>query len=192
MVRSGLEYYSRYDSYGNAFALLQVCNSFYLLLIKFTAEKNLPFHDKVSDYTVELLCSWKNYHKQRELIKLDLICFGFDVSWAIYKRKRNQTREARIYDIISTLIQAIDTNDFKYEYNLSKYKPSYRDEIRNIPILKACGIASCVNPEDIYHSIEEYFSLEKQSQERTESVGITDKERIENHGFDVKTSFRGK
>ncbi len=53
-------------------------------------------------------------------------------------------------------------------------------------------MAGCINPLDIYLAFDEYFSLEKQAQERTESVGITDKERIENHGFDVKTSFRGK
>lgn len=40
-------------------------------------------------------------------------------------------------------------------------------------------------------SLEEHFSHEKTSSERTTSVGITDKEKIENHGFDVRTSFRG-
>jgi hypothetical protein len=45
---------------------------------------------------------------------------------------------------------------------------------------------------DIYNAFEEYFSLERTSTERTESVGLTDKEKITNHGFDTKISFRGK
>ena len=63
---------------------------------------------------------------------------------------------------------------------------------KHIPLLKSCGLASRINPLDIYLAFEEYFSQEKTASERSESVGLTDKERIENHGYDVKTSFRGK
>lgn len=53
-------------------------------------------------------------------------------------------------------------------------------------------MAKCIDPLEIYLSLEEYFLLEKSSLERVSSINITDKEKIENHGFDVKTSFRGK
>ena len=49
-----------------------------------------------------------------------------------------------------------------------------------------------MDPLAVYLAIEEFFSKEKTAAERIESVGLTDKERIENHGFDAKTSFRGK
>jgi len=45
---------------------------------------------------------------------------------------------------------------------------------------------------DIYLAFEEYFATQITNNERTESTGLTDKEKIENHGFDTKVSFRGK
>ncbi len=63
---------------------------------------------------------------------------------------------------------------------------------KHIPLLKACGIAKCVDPLEVFLSFEEYFSLEKSSAERTASVGLTNLEKIGNHGFDLKTSFRGR
>ena len=53
-------------------------------------------------------------------------------------------------------------------------------------------MADYIDPLEMFLSLEEYFSLEKQANERSESIGLTDKERIENHGFSTKTSFRGK
>ena len=45
---------------------------------------------------------------------------------------------------------------------------------------------------ETYLAFEEYFSLEKTSQERRDPLGTTDIDKIESHGFDKKTSFRGK
>jgi hypothetical protein len=55
-----------------------------------------------------------------------------------------------------------------------------------------CGIQEIIPAQDVYQSLEEYFSLEQQSAERRESVGLTDKDKIINHGFDITTSFRTK
>lgn len=63
---------------------------------------------------------------------------------------------------------------------------------KHIPLLKATGFADQIDPLSIYLAFEEYFSLEKSSTERTESIGLTDREKIENHGFDIKRSFRGR
>ena len=63
---------------------------------------------------------------------------------------------------------------------------------KHIPLFKACGIADYIDPLDMFLTFEEYFSLEKSSIEKTESVGLTDIEKVGNHGFDTKTSFRGK
>ena len=54
------------------------------------------------------------------------------------------------------------------------------------------GIATIVLPEDIYNAFDEYFSLEKTASESTIAEGTTNKDKIINHGFDTKTSFRGK
>jgi len=61
-----------------------------------------------------------------------------------------------------------------------------------IPILSELGFAGCINPLDIYLAFEEYFSMEKTVNERSESIGLTNDEKVENHGFNLKDSFRGK
>jgi hypothetical protein len=45
---------------------------------------------------------------------------------------------------------------------------------------------------DVFCSIEEHFSREKTAAERTEPLGATNNDKIIMHGFDTKTSFRGK
>ena len=56
-------------------------------------------------------------------------------------------------------------------------------------ILKNIGIPSIIPPEQIYYGMETYlFSLK--NDQNCESKGLTDSEKIVNHGFDKKTSFR--
>ena len=52
-------------------------------------------------------------------------------------------------------------------------------------------MADFIEPLDIYLAIEEYFSLEREASERRESIGLTNDDKITNHGFDTKISFRG-
>ena len=68
---------------------------------------------------------------------------------------------------------------------------NFRD-VSEVPILKNIGIAAEVPAEKIFIAFEEYFMMQKSNMERTESVGLTDVEKVTNHGFDAKTSFRGK
>ena len=157
----------------NEYLLLQICNTFWLFLLKIT-EKNI--YNRPTNYNITLLTTWKNYNKKRELIKFDIISFSFPL---FYKNKKNASNEKTL----NTLIQKINTNDYKIKRNLTTCE-------KKIPLLKACGITNIVNPIDIYLSFEEYFSLEKTALERTESIGITDIDKLENHGFDKKTSFR--
>ena len=56
-------------------------------------------------------------------------------------------------------------------------------------ILKNIGIPAMIPPEQIYYSMETYlFSLK--NDRNCESTGLTDCEKIVNHGFNKKTSFR--
>ena len=187
--------------YDHDIILLQVCNTFWLFLTKLTeiSDHDTPFgpYKMPTNYDIELLATWKNYDKKRELIKLDIISLNFNVG--IYLKSRYgfvyKFDREKIIDRIDTIIQAINTNDYRVFQNMNYYQMEYGDGTtveKHIPLLKACGIANIVDPLDIYLSLEEYFSVEKTVSERTESVGITDKEKIENHGFDTKTSFRGK
>jgi hypothetical protein len=94
--------------------------------------------------------------------------------------------------IESTLIPAIDNNDYEIRRLICQQVTANKEGSWDFPILKDAGFSSCVDALDIFLAIEEYFSLEKQDAERTESVRLTNNEKIENHGFDTKISFRGK
>lgn len=94
---------------------------------------------------------------------------------------------------------AVDTDNYRVLENVNRYdtRTGWCSNLRTkyrirIPILSSSGLVGGIAPLEMYLSIEEYLSFEKTASERTESVGLTDKERIENHGFDVKHSFRGK
>ena len=169
------------------YVLLQVCNTFWLFRLE---AKNFDDWDFVTDYTIDLLHSWKDYNFKRARMKLSQISFGYRTMWEIDKRHGEQ--------MVDELVNSIEHNDFTYERvfdNFVFYKgkvSSDSEEVRHIPILKDIGIAKDIDPVEIYFALDEYFSQEKTSNERTESVGITDMEKVVNHGFDPKGSFRGK
>lgn len=185
LYRIGNNSYETGTSTDSRFVLLQVCNTFWLSLAKITKKDS---YDMPLDYEMELLTSWKNYCKKRELIKLDIISFGWKINRQICK-------STNITSQVDVLTQAIDMNDYRVRDSVNKCivrKAGNTYEEKHIPIFKASGMAKCIDPLEIYLSLEEYFLLEKSSLERVSSINITDKEKIENHGFDVKTSFRGK
>lgn len=129
-------------------------------------------------------------------MKLDVISFDQPVDSALYRERYYTTYDkSKIKDKTNILIQAVDTNNFRVDYSVNKhtiYRGDNTKAEKHIPLLKACGIGNCVDSLEIFLALEEFFSLEKQSSERTTSIGLTNYEKIGNHGFDVKTSFRGK
>ena len=187
------DWYRRSDD-NNKFALLQVCNTFWLFLIEVTTRDDFG---KPKSYSVELVRRWSNYDRERKLLILDLIDFGFELYSAVgsfLSRKQESTSE-KIKKNADKLAMLVDIGNFRIRRSINKHTIYHGDNVtteKHIPLLKACGISEHIDPTEIYTAFEEYFSLEKQSKERTESVGITDKEKAENHGFDSKYSFRGK
>ena len=167
----------RYETYN--YILLQICHSFWLFKVNFLKISDNYF--RVEDYQFELIAQWKDYDKPRKLCALDRIAFYYYG----YKYEEITTE---------TLIQSIHTNDYKQKQDLTTYETYNGSEkvTKHIPLLKACGIADCVDPQDIYLAFEEYFSLEKSDSERREPLGTTDLDKVESHGFDKKISFRGK
>lgn len=175
----------------HSFVLLQICHSFWLFLLEITQKTD---YDCPKDYTVDLIAKWDNYSKPRCLIKLDIISFGL----SLYRKdwyKWYEDDQWALVDHIDDLIQAIDQNDYHVDVSINKhiyYSGDGSQKEKHIPLLKASGLANSIDPLDAYLAFERYFLLEKSSMERIESVGLTDEEKIGNHGFDVKTSFRGK
>lgn len=161
---------------------------------------------KQPEYNFELVASWKNYNKQRQLLKLDLIDFSvgdiFPNAWMFWRYEDNDKMATAIASVDfaekkDLLMTAVNTDNYRVLECLNHYDTSTgwcskRQTKYHIPILNSSGLVGGIAPLEIYLSIEEYLSFEKTASERTESIGLTDKERIENHGFDVKRSFRGK
>ena len=165
------------------FVLLQICNTFWLFFVEITV---INEYDRPVDYEIELVTSWREYNKPRVLCDLAVIEFSYAIGgqislangwWSVgYDRDK-------VHEKMDILVQAVNTND---------YKVKSRIEEKHIPLLKACGIASLVDPLDVYLSFEEYFSLEKTASERRDPIGSTNDDKITSHGFDTKISFRGK
>lgn len=168
--------------------MLQVGNTFWL----FEADiATIDEYGYPKDYTLRLLRSWKNYDKQRALIKLDVIRFDLHIMRDLISSKR----KSGSMDRTDAMVKSIGIGDYHIVRGLNKhtiYKDDGTKAEKHIPILKACGLANLIDSHEMYLALEEYFSMEKSSAERTESAGLTDNEKIGNHGFDLKSSFRGK
>lgn len=180
------------------FVLLQVCNTFWLYYARRVRKKDALVLEQ-PEYNFELVTSWKNYNKQRQLLKLNLIDFSagdiFPNRWAFWMYEDKDKMAAALASVDfaekkDLLMTAVDANNYRVLYDTRWYS-NLRAKYR-VPILSSSGLVGGIDPLEMYLSIEEYLSFEKTASERTESVGLTDKERITNHGFDVKHSFRGK
>lgn len=180
------------------FVLLQGCNTFWLYYAR-RVQKNDVLVLERQEYNFELVASWKNYNKQRQLLKLDLIDFSardvFPNRWAFWMYEDNDKMAAALASVDfaekkDLLMTAVDANNYRVLYDTRWYS-NLRTKY-HVPILSSSGLVGGIDPLEMYLSIEEYLSFEKTASERTESIGLTDRERIENHGFDVKHSFRGK
>ena len=185
----------RREYYGYSFVLLQICQSFWLLLVE--DEKTLEC-GKPTDYSMELLSSWKDYDRPRCLIRLEIINFGHDVFWRMTNysyRSGLRYDKTKILERLGTLKDEIHHGNYTVTESMNQYIMSMGDgkkKEKHIPLLKASGISACADAHEVYLSFEEFFLLEKAASERTESVGLTNNEKVENHGFDLTRSFRGK
>ena len=176
------------------FMLLQIGHTFWLFLVDITKE---TAQDRPTDYAIALITAWKNYDSKRRLIALDIIDFGYEIQKLLCGRKwvRGKFETDKVIGRAPDLIQAVNTGNYRVLDSIDRHRIYSGDGTvteKHIPLLKACGISACVDPLEVYQAFDEYFSLEKTRTERTESVGLTDKEKVSNHGFDVKTSFRGR
>ena len=177
MMRSHLGWYD----HGKAgYMLLQVCNTFWL----FKANLDYDNFNRVADYSLNIVGTWKDYNAQRVLYKLCTIKFDF------FKIRKLPDEMSS-----SELIDAVKHENYETIEVLNKftiYNGDNTKKVKTIPLLSECGLSKHIEALDIYLSLEEYFSLEKSSGERTEPLGATNEDKIIRHGFDLKTSFRGK
>lgn len=120
MLCDDLRFSDNHDSWNYKFVLLQVCNTFWLFLVEIT---DVNYYDVPTAYNIELLKTWKNYHNKRELMKLYAISFDFDIE--MWFRKSGKGSKADIINRLDTLVQAIDTNNFRICQDIHQQKIFY-------------------------------------------------------------------
>lgn len=162
------------------YILIQCGATFWLVKAEILKQNHLGWPE---NYALTLMASWKNYNKPNKLLAIESI--EPHTWYYCLKGKRKQT--------VDDVIAAIDHNDYRLLATINKHCTWNRDKktTYEIPILKASGLASVIDPLEMFCSIEEYFSREKTMAETTEPKGITNDDKITMHGFDTKTSFRG-
>ena len=183
------------DSYyhvPHVFLLLQCGASYWLFFVEGTdIKKRTGFcgpAETVSNYNIWILSKWKEYNQPLKLLSLQAI--SFNQSWKYkfydveYHRQTIRTlNKDRLAESSSELREAAIHKDYKAYQDFSK---------KGYLLLKSSGIPNVIGPEEIYNAIDEYFSLEKTAAESTVAQGTTNNDKIKNHGFDTKVSFRGK
>ena len=184
------------DSYSHVphvFLLLQCGASYWLLFVEGTGiKKRTGFTgpaETVSGYNIWILSKWKEYNQPLKLLSLQAISFNqswkykfYDVDYSGRKIIRTLV-EDRLAESSPELREAVIHKDYKVYQDFSK---------KGYLLLKSSGIPNTIGPEEIYNAIDEYFSLEKTAAESTVAKGTTNNDKIKNHGFDTKVSFRGK
>lgn len=189
------------------FVTLQCGGTFWLLLAKITKRANRKidyyntWNDYVTDYEFEVLETWKDYDVPNKLLEVKYIDeMAFPFYYKMVDRQADCIDYDKIKKNIDNLISAIVHNNIKEHCTTVISTKTYDGDYNNhkinrkcnIPLLKACGIACVIDAQELFCAIEEYFSIEKTKAERTEAIGTTNNDKITMHGFDTKTSFRGK
>lgn len=172
------------------FLLLQCGATFWLMLA--TIKDDSRNTGVKEDYTMEVLTSWVNFDRPNALLKLDVL--QLYNSYKMYDSKIHDYSYDKIKANVDDLVDQINRNDFRVEFNISSFRPDsdYRQDSKRVPLLKATGLGNFIDSQQMFCAIEEYFSIEKTKLETTEAKGTTNDIKIESHGFDLTTSFRGK
>ena len=164
------EYYNRYNNFENKYLLLQIGYTNWLILAKATKiGDNGSGYFTVEDFSLELVEMWKDYNKSVDF-KFGEIKTHYTLEYLTSKKFNHKT----------ALIDDIKLGNFEYKNNLAE---------KSLIILNKTKLPSILNAQDVYFAIEEWLSHKKDG---IVHDSMTDKEKIISHGFDTKSSFRGK
>lgn len=180
------------------FMLFQCGATFWLLFVRGLNITGVRPDRRANDYSLKVVCTWKDYNAPTKLLSLRFIDFDEVWKYEIWDkgyqggRYKIEINEDKLMREAQTLKDAIIHREYKNLGALKGYE--YREDLSDFgyPILKASGFPNLIDPTEMYNAIDEYFSLKKAAAEFTEAKGTTNNDKIKNHGFDVKTSFRGK
>ena len=163
--------YNRYKSeFTDKYFLLQIGYTNWLILAKPTnIDKDTYGYFTVNDFSLELIEMWKDYNKSVDF-KFGEIKLYHTIEFLFSKK----------YNYKTPLIDDVKLGNFEYKNNFTEKSPI---------ILNKTKLPSILNAQDVYLAIEEWLSHKKDD---IVHDSMTDKEKIVSHGFDTKSSFRGK
>ena len=148
-------------------------------LIRYNGRSWVP-NDSSTKFEIEYIGSrldyeYSNIEEPLKWQKLDRVC------------SINKKREFVEEDVLSINLNNIKIIDWRYDKYAAfapvKIKPEYY-----IPYLSNT-VSSYIPAEEVYRNIDDFLRSSK-NDKNWESKGITDIEKIINHGFDKKSSFR--
>lgn len=150
--------------------LLQIGYTNWLILAKATkVNQDGCGSYTVEDFSLELIETWKDYNKSVDF-KFGEIKTHYNIEYLTSKKFNHKT----------ALINDIKLGNFEYKNNFTENSPI---------VLNKTKLPSILNAQNVYLAIEEWLSHKKDD---IAYDSMTDKEKIISHGFDVKSSFRGK
>ena len=128
-----------------------------------------------NDSNFQLVTFWKDY-ETKNLVKVDFFKIPEYNEKYFEKSPISILKETKMYQLHSKRFNwdGFDINE------------------KNFPIFKDSGLVKFFDAREIYFAIDDYLSSQKTKNERIESINITDKEKIINHGFNISYSFRNK
>ena len=128
------------------------------------------------DYEIEYLGQRIDYeYKGSEILTFE----WYDIS-AGHDKKWNRM----YYDVMEVNLSNIE----KGNWNFERYGKERRREPK-VPLLRNTFITKYIPAELIYRGIDDYIRASKNDVDQ-ESEGLTDVDKVINHGFDKRTSFR--
>lgn len=172
LTNEELNFFPLYNRYkvNDVYLLLQIGYTNWLIVEKpIKIIKDASGYNIVKDFSIELIETWKDYNKSVDF-KFGEIKNRYTIEY-LTSKKFNQ-------DL--ALMDDIKLGNFEYENNLAEKSPI---------VLSKTKLPSILNARDIYLAIEEWLSHKKDD---VVHDSMTDKEKIISHGFDTKSSFRGK
>lgn len=172
LTNEELNFFPLYNRYkvNDVYLLLQIGYTNWLIVEKpIKIIKDANGYNIVKDFSIELIETWKDYNKSVDF-KFGEIKNRYTIEY-LTSKKFNQ-------DL--ALMDDIKLGNFEYKNNLAEKSPI---------VLNKTKLPSILNAQDIYLAIEEWLSHKKDD---VAHDSMTDKEKIISHGFDTKSSFRGK
>lgn len=130
-----------------------------------------------SDYSLELVEYGKDYNNCYPL-RFGKVDKNYSVEFMFSKN----------FDVNSKIIDDIKHNNYKIKH-IDSYSTYQDDNFTTYFIFKDTKIPSIIDAFTLYQSFEEYFSHLKDD---VNYDNMTDKEKIESHGFDKDYSFRSR